>query len=264
MSEYKVTKPKQLEWKDYNNYPNYIAEPKYDGERVILDVKDGKITIHREATNIKNANYPEVVESASNLPNCILDGEMCVLDNEYSATFENILSRQTKNPVKVALNRTEIPATFMAFDIKKFENENLESQTLKERRAILNKIPQSNNVKLVKQFQPKDLFPLLNQYNMEGIVLKNLNSTYKDAGLKFKNYKETDFKVVGIYSNKKIISALELETLDGKYVGRCNWSKYPCTEEWANKVVGMIAVVQHFWTRAGKVRIPVLKELRNA
>jgi len=260
----KIAKPKQLEWKDYNKYPDWIAEPKYDGERVILDVKNSKITIHREETNIKNANYPEVVESAKNLPDCILDGEMCVLNSEYQAQFEKILNRQATDPTKVAMLRKTMPATFMAFDILKYNDTNLESEKFAERRALLNKIPESTNIKLVKQFKPRELFPLVKQYNMEGIVLKNPNSLYKDAGLKFKNYIESDFKVVGIYSNKKIISALELEDLNGNYVGRCNWSKYPCTQEWANKVVGMIAVVWHFWTNGGKVRFPILKELRKA
>lgn len=259
-----IIKPKQLEWKDYDKYPTYFAEPKYDGERVILDVKNGKITIHREESNIKNANYPEVVESAKGLPDCILDGEMCVLNNEYQAQFEKILNRQTTDPLKVSIYRKEMPATLMLFDILKYEDTNLESETLVNRRAILNKIPDSSNIKKVKQFTPRELFPLVKQYNMEGIVLKNPNSLYKDAGLKFKNFIESDFKVIGIYSNKKIISALELEDFNGKYVGRCNWSKYPCTEEWAKKVVGMVAVVWHFWTNTGKIRFPILKELRKA
>ena len=97
----------------------------------------------------------------------------------------------------------------------------------------------------------------------EGIVLKDPNSKYDSKWLKYRKYLESDLKVVDVTSEKRLISALVLENSKGESVGKVNYTGYPQTEEMKKKVIGMTAVVEHMQTKDGKVRFPVLKELRS-
>jgi ATP-dependent DNA ligase len=98
--------------------------------------------------------------------------------------------------------------------------------------------------------------------DLEGIVIKNKFSTYRQDWFKFKFLYEDDFIVVGTTSEKRLISSLVLENMKGEPVGNCNYINYPQTEEMKKKVIGMKAVVRYMKTNGKNLRFPVLQELR--
>lgn len=265
----KINKPVKEEWDQLNKYSSWFAEPKYDGVRLLY--KEGKLI--RDNGLIKNTMYPEIMDTITKLPDgVVLDGELCNLKNEYSADFNKTQHRITlKDKLRIKLLSQAEPATFVAFDILKFEGNDLTTTPLIERIKILDSVLQKNlkgtdfdRVKQMQQYSPKDLSQVIRKYDMEGMVLKDPNSAYRTNWIKMKAEYEIDCKVVGFTSETRPISALELNDLKGNYVGKVSWSKYPCTEEWAKKVVGMIAVVQYNRkTNDGKLIFPVLKELRD-
>lgn len=260
-----VNKPIKMNWNSYSNYPTFFAEPKLDGMRATL-YKDsnGKITLVNDHDNDKTKNFPEIINNVPfDLANeTILDGEICILKDSFVADFEAVLTRQTTNDLRIKLLSQKIPATFVAFDILKFKDQDLTKLKLSDRKDYLeSNIKDTFNLKVIKSFDPTELKNILRK-DMEGIILKDPNSTYDKTWLKFRQYLQNDFKVVGVTSEKKLISALELENSKGEYVGRVNYTKYPQTIEWKNKVVGMTAVVDSMFTNKGKVRFAVLKELR--
>ena len=254
-----MNKPLKMNWDSYPNYPTFFAEPKLDGMRIQI-VKDNKVRLLRENGIDKTKQFPELSESLSGLPeDTVLDGEICILNDNFSADFQKLQTRQTIDDLRIRLLSQKIPATFVAFDILRFKGKNLDSKTLEKRKQILeNEIKNSKNIKVIKRYNPSYLFKHL-QKDIEGIVLKDPNT---NTWLKFRQYLQNDFKVVGVTSEKRLISALELENSKGESVGRVNYTGYPQTSEWKKKVVGMIAVVDSVFTNQGKVRFPILKELR--
>lgn len=265
---FKINKPIKEDWKNINKFSTWFAEPKLDGCRLLY--KDGKLI--RENGLIKNVQYPEVLDVISKLPDgTILDGELCNLTDHLTADFNKLQHRiNLKDKLKIKLLAKAEPASFIAFDILRHDGQDVTKLPFQERIKLLDSVLQKNlnhtdfqTVKQMKQYNPIELSKVIIEKNMEGMVLKDPNSVYQSNWIKMKAEYEMDCKVVGFTSETRPISALELNDLKGKYVGKCSWSKYPCTEEWAKKVVGMIAVVQYNrLTKEGKLVFPVLKELR--
>lgn len=246
----------------------FVAEPKLDGERCLVTKENDKITLIRENGNIKNSHYPELVDFFSNLNslpnNSILDGEACVLKNDYHANFNHLLNRQTTGSLRQKLLLQQLPVTFVGFDILKYDGDDLTRESYDYRRSILEK----TGARIMPQFTPAQIHPLINEFQMEGVVVKNRSAKYYDdkAQIKLKAWEEKDFIVVGFTSGNRLISALEIKTLDGNDAGKVNYTGYPDTEEWAKKVVGMTAVVRYlkYTDNTGeKLKFPVLKELRE-
>lgn len=253
-----------MNWDSYPNYPTFFAEPKLDGMRIQI-VKDDKVRLLRENGIDKTKQFPELFKSISHLPeDTILDGEICILENEFVADFQKLQTRTTTDDLRIRILSQKIPATFVAFDILRYEGENLDKEPLHLRIEYLKNITTSENLKVIQQYDLKELRTKIESLeHAEGIVLKNPDGNYNDKWLKYRKYLENDFLVVGVTSNKRLISALELENNKGESVGKVNYTGYPQTLEWKNKVVGMTAVVQHMITKDGKVRFPILKELRS-
>ncbi len=249
-------------------FADYIAEPKLDGERVLVQKQNDKITLVRENGNVKNSHYPELVDffSKLNLPNkTIIDGEACVLKNDYHANFNQLLNRQTTGSLRQKLLLKQLPVTFVGFDILQYDGEDLTRETFEDRRSILEK----TGARVMPQFNPKEIHPLIVKYEMEGVVVKLKSAKYYDdkAQIKLKAWEEDDFKVTSFDSSEsRMISALHIESLDGIDAGKVNYTGYSDTEEWAKKVVGMIAVVRYLKytdNTGNKKKFPVLKELRE-
>lgn len=264
----KANKPIKDVWQNLHKYNRYVAEPKLDGCR--LFVQDGKLI--RENGLVKNEQYPEVLEVVSKLPEgIVLDGELCNPINAFSADFNKLQHRiNLKNKLRIKQLSKSEPASFVAFDILKYENQDLKSMPYHERFSLLGKVLEENLViedlnRLcrVNQYKPNDLFPLVTKYNMEGIVLKNPDATYRSNWIKMKAEYEIDCKVVGFTSETRLISALELEDQSGNYLGKVNYQQEQ-SETIAQKLKGMIAVVTYNRkTKDGKLVFPVLKELRK-
>ena len=260
-----VNKPLKMNWNTYSNYPTFLAEPKLDGMRIQVVKEDSKVKLRRENGNDYTKQFPELTKSLNAIPfDSVLDGEICILENEFVADFQKLQTRRTSNDLKIRLLSQKIPATFVAFDILRYEGENLLNEPLHLRKEYLKNITTSDNLKVIQQYDLNKLkIKIESLEHAEGIVLKNPDGSYTDKWLKYRKYLENDFKVVGVTSDKRLISALELENDKGESVGKVNYTGYPQTTEWKNKVVGMTAVVQHMITKDGKVRFPVLKELRS-
>jgi len=266
----KVNKPIKEEWNQIKKFSTWFAEPKFDGVRLLY--KDGKLV--RENGLIKDLMYPEIKDIITKIPdNTILDGELCNPINHYSADFNKTQHRiNLKDKLKIKLLSKAEPATFLAFDILKHEGDDLTKLPYSDRIKILVSVLKDNlngtdfdRVRQIQQFNPLDLSKVIEKYQMEGMVLKDPSSVYRSNWIKMKAEYEMDCKVIDFTSETRPISALVLEDLNGKDVGKVSWSQYPCTEEWASKVVGMIAVVKYNrLSPEGKLIFPVLKELRVA
>lgn len=264
----KMNKPKKKEWSDLEKFKDdeWIAEPKFDGERCTIHTED--ILRIMKADRNKTSMYPELHNIQ--LPgNSVIDGEVCVYTSDLTSNFNNFQRRmnlQDKVKINQYLKQPEYTVTFVAFDILQHNDKDVSGLSFGERRKLLDTIPNSDRFKKVTQYRPEDLAPLITPNNMEGMVIKNKNDSYHNNWYKMKNLIEKDFMITGYTtSDKRFISTIEIE-LDGDPMGSVTYfgPKFPQTEDAARKLKGSTAVVQYMSSgAAGKPRFPVLKEIRH-
>lgn len=162
----------------------WFLEPKYDGERIIAECNNGKISLwtirHVNASN----KFPEVVEALKKIESddWILDGEMTV-----EGGFRQLLTRNVEDPLKIKILSRKIPAKYNVFDILRWNKEDLLNKSLIERKAELLKVlPAHPRLELVP-FQEahkstiEQIFEDKVKAGYEGIILKDAYSSY-DAG----------------------------------------------------------------------------------
>jgi ATP-dependent DNA ligase len=263
-----VNKPNEYKsWDKISHYTKFIAEPKYDGVRMLAEKKDGKLTIHRGMDNTKNYQFPEVIPQLANMPdNTIFDGELCIMDktNPLRADFSKMQKRvNLKDSIKIKHLAESTPATFMAFDCLKYKGQDMTQFPLLKRKSVLQDFPHTI------EYVPEELLHMIEKNNMEGIVVKDPNGTYNSEWIKFKNYIETDYKIIGVNSLDHNISSLELAKIEEESgrtteipMGSVNWQFYEPefqTNEIKQKLIGLMVTVRHMTTSQGKVRFPSLQ-----
>ena len=94
-------------------------------------------------------------------------------------------------------------------------------------------------------------------------MIKDPNAISTKNWIKFKNWVETTYKVIGTNSISQNISSLELEDLQGIAVGSVNYQFNEPelqTDEVKQKLIGSYVEVRSMFTTKGKVRFPSLKQ----
>lgn len=197
---------------------NYVYEMKWDGERCIayLDPEKG--------TELRNKRQMVMQHKVPELDNihkqvnarCILDGELlCVVNGKPN--FEAIKNRSlTSNKYKIIMEAERHPASFIAFDCLYYHNKDITKLSLLERKKYLNTaVAQSEQIAVSRVFdcsQARDLFKIVQEQGMEGIVAKKKDSLYFQGArtkvwLKIKNLLDDDFVICGyIYKANNMIS----------------------------------------------------------
>ena len=271
-------KPKQVQFEDdfSEHFDKTVSEIKYDGERNLLIIKDGQVTIQRHEGRVKSDNFPEIVDFVKSKQqfqtmDIVLDGEVCVLESEIKADFPAIQKRGTVDPVKVAKLRQSIPTTFVAFDIVERNGEDVTGYSFKERRRMLESIGlahvsnyEYNNVVIISSGTETISEEFVKEHDLEGVVMKNPDKPYD--WIKLKNYDQEDFEVIGTEltetgkKNGNTISAVHLKNVEGREVGNCTFISDKPIEE----IVGKRMIVRYMKTDAyrkgeGKLRFPVFQ-----
>ncbi|MBA3331834.1 MAG: ATP-dependent DNA ligase, partial [Actinobacteria bacterium] len=70
--------------------PGWLYEVKWDGYRALVTVAGGDVTLTSRAGNDLTGRFPSVakaVEQALKTPDCVLDGEVCALDDQGRSSF---------------------------------------------------------------------------------------------------------------------------------------------------------------------------------
>ena len=192
------------------NKDDFIAEEKMDGDRIKMTVKEMAVTLTNRRENIVTDKYPEF-QGKQYLPNCVLDGEMCVIKHDLSQFLEGI-SFRTHNKAREVIEQMakKYPATFVVFDILELDGINLMDYSLRERKKMLAQLNISHpNIKIIKP--SKDILALWKEVtdkDGEGIIIKDLNSKYyygkrKIYWRKVKAIKEEDLEFDSYTTNPK-------------------------------------------------------------
>lgn len=217
---------------------HFIGQIKWDGVRMLLYF-DGRTTkLINRRRNDRTLQYPELTQpmdfcSASSV---ILDGEIMAL-SQGKPSFYHIMKRDSsRKSTTIAQVMRQVPITYMVFDILYCNGTWLTHLSLQERQAVLEKIIRPNQqVQLVTSHSDMEaLFNVVVQHELEGIVIKDLRSTYLIDGkdkrwLKKKIFKDIFAVVSGVTYRDKIVNSLFLGLYDNQnqlwYIGNAGTGK---------------------------------------
>jgi bifunctional non-homologous end joining protein LigD len=188
--------------------PNFIFELKYDGYRLLAVVESGKSDlIYRRGSRATDL-YPEIARAASLLPfsRLILDGELVCLDENARPSFSRLQQRsQLRRTADVSAAVVRLPATLQIFDILAFEDFDLRSLPLVERKGILRDVlPRAGPLRFVDHIPGEGalFYAEVERMGLEGVMAKRGDSKYRSGRsgewLKLKADKVADFVVIGM------------------------------------------------------------------
>ena len=161
---------------------NWVAQIKWDGVRILSYCEGGEVRLINRRQNDRTMQYPELQDpkaycSASSF---ILDGEMIALDSSRPSFHEIMKRDSVRREQSVRLATKQTPVTYMVFDVLYVDGEWVHERTLAQRQQLLRDIiiPQAY-IQIVQNFTDgQALYDVMLKHEMEGIVCKDLNSTY--------------------------------------------------------------------------------------
>ena len=152
----------------------FAHEIKFDGYRVQLRVQKGKAKIRTRTGLDWTAQFAAVAKAAEDLPDCIIDGEVCAIDNNNMPSFARL---------QEALSAGKSDAlVFFAFDLLVEGKEDcrpLPLTTRKERlKALLDGF--GDTIRYVEHFEStgNEVWLSACKMNLEGIVSKRVDAPY--------------------------------------------------------------------------------------
>ncbi len=167
------------------------VEYKYDGFRVQIHKKDGKILVFTRRLDDVTTQFPEVVKYTEEYvkgDEFIIDAECVGFDpksKKYLA-FQK-MSQRIKRKYDIEEVAKSFPVELNVFDILSYGGESLLKKTFKERRDIIEAIITPVPMKIVpaKQIltespeEAQDFYATALNDGQEGVMVKNLDGVYK-------------------------------------------------------------------------------------
>lgn len=175
-----------IESRAVENLELYIAEEKFDGMRCQAHISGSRVELFSRDLNEITGSFPEIVEffQQRNLPETVLDGEICVFVDNTILPFQLLQKRMgVKKPSKKLL--AQYPVLFISYDLLFFEDSPLFDESLTIRRKKLEELSQRLNLPITSQMEissqddVEQLFERALAHGNEGLMLKLKDSTYE-------------------------------------------------------------------------------------
>jgi bifunctional non-homologous end joining protein LigD len=177
--------------------PGWLYEVKWDGYRAIARIAggDGSLTSRRgNDLTARFASVAKALEGAVRTPDCVLDGEVCALDERGRSSFS---AMQQGKP--------DTPIVYYVFDVLEVDGEPLLDLPLEARRERLEALldRRSKSVRLSETFENgQALYGAATKEGLEGIVAKRVESRYMPGKrtrdwLKVKTHGRQEFVIAG-------------------------------------------------------------------
>jgi bifunctional non-homologous end joining protein LigD len=214
----------------------WIFELKLDGYRLLASKSHGESLLLSRNGNDYTEVFPEVARAIKALPfdECIVDGEVVVLDAEGRPSFSRLQQRGgLSSGVDIKRAAVELPATFYAFDLISLDGFDLRPLPLIARKKFLMEaMPKLGALRALDHIEREGeaFLHQVDQLHLEGIIAKRADVPYRagrtDNWLKIKAERTGDFVIVGFTEPKggrSSFGALQLaDMVDGTltYAGR--------------------------------------------
>ncbi|WP_299932298.1 non-homologous end-joining DNA ligase [uncultured Nocardioides sp.] len=160
----------------------WLHEVKWDGVRVLVDVRDGVVRMTSRNDNDVTAAWPDLAAAPLGDRDLLVDGEVIALNERGVPDFRVLQHRMhVRNAREVARLVRSVPATLMVFDLLRLDGEDLTSRPLEERRALLEGLPLADSTwQVPAAYDDGDmLFDATLQQGLEGVVSKRRSSRYR-------------------------------------------------------------------------------------
>jgi bifunctional non-homologous end joining protein LigD len=176
---------------------DWVFEVKWDGYRAIAYVRGGEATlVSRNGNDLTQrfANVAKELAKAVKSPGCVLDGEVCALDEQGRPSFSAMQQGKPGTPI-----------VYEIFDLLELDGEPLVDLPLRERGKRLEALLDRRNrtVRLSEQFEDgRALYEAARRQVLEGVVAKRLDSPYREGKrtrewLKIKTHGRQEFVIAG-------------------------------------------------------------------
>lgn len=222
----------------------WIAQIKWDGVRMLTYYDGTGVKLVNRKLNERTIQYPELtdLQSYCDAGSVILDGEVIALENGKPSFHEVMRRDSLKSAERVRFVQNSVPIVYMVFDVLFHNGAWVTGRSLRDRQALLDNIIRPNeHVQLVPSFPDlPQLYDVVRQHQLEGIVCKDLTSDYVVSGkdkrwLKKKLVRDLIAVVGGVTHRGGIVNALLLGLYDNQgrlwYIGHAGTGKLK-QEDW--------------------------------
>jgi bifunctional non-homologous end joining protein LigD len=176
---------------------DWLFEVKWDGYRAIAYVRGGDATLVSRNGNDLTERFSSIAKAlprALKTPDCVLDGEVCALDEQGRPSFSAMQQGKSGTPI-----------VYEVFDVLEIDGEPVVDLSLRERRARLEGLIGSRNgtVRLSGLFEDGGaLYDAAKEQGLEGIIAKRADCPYRQGKrtrewLKIKTHGRQEFVIAG-------------------------------------------------------------------
>jgi bifunctional non-homologous end joining protein LigD len=163
----------------------WVHEVKLDGYRAQMRVESGKVTLRTRKGLDWTARFPEIAAAGGGLPDCILDGEICALDDEGLPDFAGLLAALS--------DRKTGDLVYFVFDILYGDDDDLRLFALEGRKRVLADLVRGlkksarARIRYVDHLTAdgREAWESACQLGLEGIVSKRVDAPYKSGRVGF-------------------------------------------------------------------------------
>jgi bifunctional non-homologous end joining protein LigD len=185
----------------------WAFEFKYDGYRALAFREDDDVRLLTRRGNDLASAFPELVRALRHLPcrRFLLDGEIVVNDDAGLPSFQRLQQRaRLRRKPDIRRAEAKLPATYWLFDLLAFEDRDVRSLPLTERKASLRRlVPGAGTLRYSDHIEEHGtaLYEQAAQLGLEGVIGKRADGPYR-AGrsadwLKVRAHRTADFVIVG-------------------------------------------------------------------
>jgi bifunctional non-homologous end joining protein LigD len=175
----------------------WLYEVKFDGYRALGYVRGGEATLRSRTNKDLTARFEEVakaLERAAKTPDCVVDGEVCALDEEGRPSFSAMQKGEAGTPI-----------VYYVFDVLEVDGEPVLDEPLSERRRRLESLLDGRvrTVRVSEAFEDgRALLEAAKAQGLEGVLAKRAESRYHEGRrtrdwLKIKTHGRQEFLVAG-------------------------------------------------------------------
>ncbi|MEI2776664.1 MAG: non-homologous end-joining DNA ligase [Tetrasphaera sp.] len=181
--------------------PDWVHEVKWDGMRLLADVRDGQLTLYSRRGNDVSASFPELAGLTRAYDDLLIDGEVVALDGgrpSFAALAARMHVQDRRKAERLAATR---PVTYMIFDLLRLFGQDVTGLPWTARRELLERLALDG---LHWQVPPTydagaQLLAATREQGLEGIVSKRRSAAYL-AGRRTPDWRKT--------SNRQTVSVV--------------------------------------------------------
>jgi bifunctional non-homologous end joining protein LigD len=160
---------------------DWVHEAKLDGYRIQLRVADNEATLKTRKGLDWTDKFQPIADLAAKFPDCIIDGEVVALDANGAPDFAAL---------QAALSEGDVDdLVLFAFDLLHLGDTDLREQPLRERKALLKKLLESQRLRATSLIRYVDHFEApantvlesACRMNLEGIISKRVDAPYRSG-----------------------------------------------------------------------------------